>query len=143
MAFKQLLICKNERRLENPLSAFICVHLRLKNIRNNLYYPNLPAPICGIKTLHSCNLWSKSISMIDDYAHRFVQYISAFICGLKFNKPRQPNFIKKLKNQSLLFVKQISVFFFVNLPLINHYILFYTDAEKEGLYPKKDGAAVG
>ena len=69
--------------------------------------------------------------------------LSAFICGLKFNKPRQPNFIKKLKNQLILFVNQTSVFFFVNLPLIHHYIRFYIDAEKEGLYPKKDGAAVG
>ncbi len=80
MAFKQLLIRKDERRLDNPLSAFICVHLRLKNIRNNFYCQYLPAPICGLKPLHSGNLWLKSISTINDYVRRFVQYVSAFIC---------------------------------------------------------------
>ncbi|MFZ3059846.1 MAG: hypothetical protein WA102_08925 [Candidatus Methanoperedens sp.] len=85
----------------------------------------------------------KSLTFIIDKFNAINLRLSAFICGLKFNKPRQPNFIKKLKNQSLLFVNQTSVFFFVNLPLINHYIRFYTDAEKEGLYSKKDGVVVG
>jgi hypothetical protein len=48
---------------------------------------------------------------------------SAFICGLnKSYNSKQSNFILKIKYQSLLFVNQISVFFF---------------------YPKKDGVAVG
>ncbi len=75
MAFKQLLIRKDERRLDNPLSAFICVNLyerfikrgvcaaypntaqaevsaymRLKNKRDDLYHQQISAPICSLNT---------------------------------------------------------------------------------------------
>ncbi len=56
MAFKQLLIRKDERRLDDTLSAFICVHLRLKNIRNNFCYQYLPAPICSLNPFSCINL---------------------------------------------------------------------------------------
>ncbi len=52
------------------------------------------------------NKRGKSLTLITDKFNATNLRLSAFICGLKFNKPRQPNFIKKLKNQSL----------FVNFP---------------------------
>ncbi len=56
MAFKQLFIRRDKRRLDNPSSAFICVHLRLKNTRNDFYCQHLSAPICGLNPFHSTNL---------------------------------------------------------------------------------------
>jgi hypothetical protein len=38
----------HKRRKNNSSSAFICVHLRLKNVRNNLYDTDFSAPICGL-----------------------------------------------------------------------------------------------
>ncbi len=80
MVFKQLLIRKDERRLDNSLSAFICVHLRLKNKLNDLHHPQLSAPICVLKPSHSVNLRLNFFPMIKDYARRIVDILSAFIC---------------------------------------------------------------
>ncbi len=45
----------DERSIVDMLSAFICVHLRLKNKRNDFYYPRISAPICGLNTFLSIN----------------------------------------------------------------------------------------
>ncbi|VVB96535.1 Uncharacterised protein [uncultured archaeon] len=43
------------RRFANHESAFIRVHLRLKNIRDDFCYQHLPAPICRLKPFRSAN----------------------------------------------------------------------------------------
>lgn len=51
------LICNiKRRRFVNSISAFICVHPRLKNIQDNFYYQHLSAPICDLNTFSSINL---------------------------------------------------------------------------------------
>ena len=55
MAFKQL-VHKNERRFANHISAFICVYLRLKKIKNYIYQQNFPAPISGFNSFSNLNL---------------------------------------------------------------------------------------
>jgi len=67
---------------------------------------------------YQSELKQKSLLSVIDKSRAINLRLSAFICGLKFNKPRQPNFIKKLKNQLILFVKQASAFICFHLRLI-------------------------
>ncbi len=46
----------------------------------------------------------KSLTLMIDKSSATNLRLSAFICGLKFYITRQPNFIKKMKYQLLLFV---------------------------------------
>lgn len=55
MAFKQLLIRKDERRFVHCVSAFIRVHLRLKNMRNDFHCQYLPAPVCGLNSSNNAS----------------------------------------------------------------------------------------